>query len=367
MNFLGDGYRHTIVSMNGNADCHVRIDRSVPVELITVAASPHNFLGNVAGFRRRLRLLKPDLVLTFNFGALEWALAESLQPEPTNIHFESGFSAEEAQRQLRRRVFFRRLALWRTRDIVVPSRTLYKVARDVWRISDDRLRHIKEGVDLAQYAVPQTVDCGQGAPVVGTVAPLRPVKNLAALVQAFARLRERSDARLLIVGGGPELPRLRQLSQELGIAARTELTGHVDDVAAQLARMDIFVLSSYSEQMPTAVLQAMAAGRAIVAHDVGDVRLMLPRENQRYLVDPSDNKALADRISLLLQYPDVRRAAAQANLRAARGFGEREMLEEYRNLFDRALKRGPPAHLRQKAAVHAHPKHPAKHASHRSG
>src|SRR3546814_6853205 len=86
----------------------------------------------------------------------------------------------------------------------------------------------------------------------------------------------------VVAGDGVEGAELRRLAAQLGIAERTRFLGHVEDVPAVLRALDIFALSSDTEQMPNSLLQAMAAARPVAAVDVGDLsRLVAPEEDRK--------------------------------------------------------------------------------------
>ena len=107
--------------------------------------------ANVLAAYKALRQLNPALLVTYNWGAIEWALAAAFTNIPY-IHVVDGFGPEEAERQLARRVWFRRLALARCSRVVVPSRTLYRLAKEVWRLPEERIVYIPNGVDPVRFA-----------------------------------------------------------------------------------------------------------------------------------------------------------------------------------------------------------------------
>jgi glycosyltransferase involved in cell wall biosynthesis len=267
-----------------------------------------------------IRDASPDLLLTYNWGAIECALANRLFPVCDHVHFESGFGSEEADGQLWRRDFFRRFALGSVRKLVVPSRTLLSIASQRWGVPRSKLLHIPNGVDISRYggqagkredgliAVTRPYET-----IIGTAAPLRPEKNVARLLRAFAALTPRPDCALVIAGDGVQLAELRSLASELKIADRTFFLGHVEDVPAFMRSIDIFALSSDTEQMPNSLLQAMAAGRSVAAVDVGDVRHIVSPEN-RELVVPRDNEgALAAALAALVSDPQRQETLGRLN------------------------------------------------------
>jgi len=132
-------------------------------------------------------------------------------------------------------------------------------------------------------------------PVVVGVGRLSREKNFANLLRAFARLRVSTGARLIVLGEGPERPALERLAAELGVADAVSLPGFQDNPHAFLARADLFVLSSDHEGLPTALIEALAAGTPVVSTDcpVGP-REILAGGARGALVPPGDSGALAD-------------------------------------------------------------------------
>jgi glycosyltransferase involved in cell wall biosynthesis len=333
-NHFGRRLSHRILAMDGRTDARERLSPTLDVTFPQIAVRRGTTFGNVPGFRRALHAWRPDLLLTHNWGSLEWAMA-NLLPLVPHIHFEDGFGPEERERQLPRRVYARRVLLRRS-TVVLPSRTLERIATDIWRLPAARLRQIPNGIDLARFAVPPAALPGEG-PIVGTVAALRPEKNLARLLHAFARAVAGRPGRLVIVGDGSERTALERLAADLGIADRTLFAGHVAEPAPLIAGFDIFALSSDTEQMPISLLEAMAAGRPAVATDVGDIRIMLPSENRGFVVPP-DAAALAAALGTLMDDAALRARLGAANLAwAQREYDQEKMFAAYEALFAGAL------------------------------
>jgi glycosyltransferase involved in cell wall biosynthesis len=332
---FGDRYRHIVMAMDGDYACAARLPANADVrcEPIIAAKGRVATFANVRRFRRRLREINPDVLVTYNWGATEWALANTPRLVP-HVHVEDGFGPEERARQLARRVWLRRLALARS-TVAVPSRTLWRIATETWRLAPLRVHYVPNGIDLARFAGPRT----EGTePVIGTVAGLRPEKNLARLLRAFRIVTEALPARLMIAGDGPEAPALRQLASELGIADRVCFTGHLDEPAALYRRLSIFALSSDTEQMPLSIIEAMAAGLPVATTGVGDVRAMLAAENQAF-VTPAEDAALAQALLGLARDSVLRERIGLANrAKAEAEFGESAMVAAWGTLFDQAVR-----------------------------
>ena len=292
-----------------------------------------------------MRRLQPDLLVTSNWGSIEWAIANWAAWLP-HLHLEDGFSRDEAERQFSRRVWARRLVLRRS-IVVVPSRTLYRIARDVWRLPASRLLYVPNGVDCDRFTATGDPADRAGAgipdcdvPLVGTVARLSPEKNLHRLIDAFGMvLREERRALLVIVGDGPERDGLTDHVRAKGLGSFVVFTGKCPNPERLLPFFSVFALSSDTEQMPLSVLEAMAAGVAIAATDVGDVRDMLSEQNQDFVVE-KDIGMLALAIARLLDEPDRARRIGAANAHRARErYSQSKMFETYRALFDGDLPR----------------------------
>ena len=335
-NHHGRALRHAIVSMNGRLDCRERLDPGLSVTFPDVRVEKGDPLGTLRRLRAVLRALRPDVLLTHNFGSIDWALAD-LPPRPgrpRHVHVEDGFGPDEGQRQFARRVWARRLALRRA-TVVLPSRVLFGIALTIWRLAPARLRYLPNGVDVARFARPDLAAAGVrvppgDGPVIGTVAALRPEKNIARLLRAVALLPQ---ARLLVVGDGPERAALQALAASLGLAGRVAFTGHLADPAEAYRHMDVFALSSDTEQMPLSVLEAMAAGLPVAATDVGDVAAMVAAANAPFVV-ARDATALAAALAQLLADAGLRRQVGTANrARAGQDYDQADMLAAWGGLL----------------------------------
>jgi glycosyltransferase involved in cell wall biosynthesis len=313
---LGPGWHHDIVAMDGNTACRERLAPHISIGFLGIDIKKGDTFGNVRRFFRVLRGVRPDLLVTYNWGSIEWALANLFARRP-HVHIEDGFGPEERDRQLFRRVLLRRLALRRA-TVALPSQTLWRIATGVWRLPHARVRYLPNGIDLARFADGPALDWPGEGPVIGTVAALRAEKNLARLLRAFALVRRDRPARL---------------AENLGVASSTTFAGHLEQTPRAYRGFDVFALSSDTEQMPLSVLEAMAAGLPVAATDVGDVAAMLAEANRPF-VSALDDTALAAAIKTLLERPELRAALGAANrARAERDYDEATMVRGYAALF----------------------------------
>lgn len=333
-NHFGRRWRHAVIAMDGDLSCRERLDPALDIEFPPVAVRKGDTLGNILRFRRVLRRLRPDLLVTSNWGSIEWSVA-NLAPAVRQVHVEDGFGPDDRDGRLPRRARLRRIVL-RRRTVVLPSRTLWEIATGIWRLDPRHLRYVPNGIDLARFAGPPRPG-GWPGPMVGTVAALRPEKNIARLLRAFALAAPDGPAGLVIAGDGPERPVLEVLAAELGIAGRVRFAGHVADPAGLFKQLDVFAMSSDTEQMPLSLLEAMAAGLPVAATDVGDTRSMLAAVNAPYVTAP-DDAALAAGLRALLEQAGLCRTLGMANrAKAERDFNQNAMFEAWAAAFDGTL------------------------------
>ncbi len=240
----------------------------------------------------------------------------------------------------------RRLSPADQRAVLTDLRTTHvvcvteEVAREALGVGlpPERLVRIPNGVDLpAQVAPEPAPDRAERA--VLFLGRLDRAKGVDTLVRAFARVAPaRPGVALRIAGEGPERAALERLSAALGVAPRVQLLGRRDDPLALLRAATVVAVPSRSEGMSNALLEAMAAGRAVVASSIAANR-EATGDDAALLVPPDDPDALGDALGRALDDAALRaRLGAAARARAG-GFGIERVADDYLRLLDRL---GPP-------------------------
>lgn len=343
MNAWGDRAEHVVLSATDRFGARAAIEPRIKVDFPADAPS---LVGKPSPWRyRRLsRYMRQfDLVLTYNWGAMDVVGARRLFGGPPLIHAEDGFNEDEAVRLSPKRNLFRRLMLPAAHKLVVPSQMLEAVARQVWRQPESRIARIANGVDLSRIdpahpSPPPGFQRDQGEVTIVTVAGLRKVKDLPFLVERVARLNRCQPARLFIFGDGPERDAIAAKAAEHGIADRVHLPGFVAEPSRYLAAFDIFALSSLSEQFPISLVEAMAAQLPIVSTDVGDVAGMVSADNRPFVA--SEPRLYDSNLSALAANPVLRLRLGVANCRKAiEIYDERVMISRYAALYGEAIGR----------------------------
>ncbi|MFA5989151.1 MAG: glycosyltransferase [Sphingomonas sp.] len=345
MNHFGSAARHTIVS--GVADQLSAREAIAPGIRYEIAQDPPPLAGrpSVARYEALARYMRRfDLVLTYNWGAIDAVMAKRgfRHGVPPLIHHEDGFNADEANRLKPERNLYRRLALAAAHALVVPSQTLEAVALDIWRQPRERVHRIANGIDIARYAAPPVADAIPGfrrkkdEVVIGTLAGLRAVKDLPLLVRAVGGIAQ--NVRLVIVGEGPERAQIAQAAAAMGLGERLHMPGFLPDPHRYIGLFDIFALSSWSEQFPISVVEAMAAGLPVVAPLVGDVAAMVSPANRPCLAGHRGEIWLRDALAAMVQDKALRmRVGAENRTHAAQLYDEKPMFSAYAGLYGAAM------------------------------
>lgn len=213
-----------------------------------------------------------------------------------------------------------------------------------------RLEILGNGIDLSAYDAPprqsraqlrSQLGIAQDAPLIITVAVLRPEKGVDRLVAAMPLIRDSCPAaQLLVVGDGPESARLQEQVSALGMDDAVRLAGFRNDVPDLLRAADIFVLPTLGDALPTVVMEAMAARLPVVASDVGGLSDMVTQDVEGALVPPDDVPALAAAIERLLRDTEARRKAGDAaRLRAERDFSLHEQVRLLAAIYEDLIAR----------------------------
>jgi glycosyltransferase involved in cell wall biosynthesis len=208
-------------------------------------------------------------------------------------------------------------------------------------IADERLTNqsvvvLENGVDLTRFENLARAAPGPSVPRrVGAVANLRPPKGIDDLVSA-ARIvcAAHGDVAFEVAGEGELRPALERQIAEAGLSNRFRLHGSLEDIPDFLAGLDVAVLASTSEGMPNAVLEYMAAGRAIVATDVGGIKELLQDSVHGILVPPGEPARLADAIDQLLGHSELAaRLGAAARRRACERYSLPGMARRFETFY----------------------------------
>ncbi len=231
--------------------------------------------------------------------------------------------------------------------IVAPS-TAVRESLLFCGVPEERIVLIPNGVDVERFSeaveplVRRELGIGKERIVLGNVARLSEEKDQATLLRAVHTLhRSGREVLLLIVGDGPVRQQLKETASQLGLRNHVHFLGARSDIPAVLASIDIFVLSSLTEGMSNAVLEAMAAARPVVATRVGGNPELIADGETGYLVPARDSSALAWAIGRLADNPGLRKRMGLAGRRrVASSHSADVMVRRYEALLEQEVARG---------------------------
>jgi sugar transferase (PEP-CTERM/EpsH1 system associated) len=310
----------------------------VPVHSVPQRGLDWRLPGRLAALLRREQVA---IVHAHNFGRFFYAgPAARLARVPVALYTEHSNTRPDER------------ALWLT------QRRLSRLAPRIAAVSDavrdyliarqglpaERIVTLSNGIDVGQYRLAESERLAArrelGLPerglVVGTVARLVPVKNQALLLRALA-LCAGQPPHLVLAGDGPLRAELEALARTLGVGEWVRFAGLCRDVPRVLAALDVFALTSHSEGLPIAVIEAMAAGLPVTATAVGGLPELVAHESTGLLVGPDDAEALAQAWQRLHE-PELRRRLGQAGQRVAVvRYSLDAMVAGYSALYDECL------------------------------
>jgi len=313
------------------------------------AGVPVFCLGTFPGLRHPLafarlvsliRRAAPTIVHTHLQAAnLYGRLAARIAGVPIVIATEHNVYTQKA----RRYVMIERLLARRTDVLIAVSPAVRQFLAAQLALPVSAIRVVRNGVAAAAPS-PERVAAlrarveGRGA-VIATVASLTPKKGHEFLLRAIALLAERGVACCaLLAGDGPERARLASLASRLGVSDAVIFLGALPGSADVLAAADLFVLPSIAEGLPLALLEAMQAGRAVVATAVGGVPELIQSGVNGLCVPAADASALADAIAQLAAAPELRASLGEeARRTVARDYTEEAYLAALDAIYTEAI------------------------------
>lgn len=233
----------------------------------------------------------------------------------------------------------------RNADAIVALSPAIRSELEAAGYASGRIREIANGVAIPPIATPQErlsvrhkLGIAPNEAIVLFLGRLSPEKGIAELVSAWAQVElVEPNARLMVLGGGPEESRVRQSSRSCD---RITWVGPSTDAQSHLIAADLFVLPSHEEGMSVALLEAMAHARPIVATDISGNRRVLTADEHAVLVAPGIAPVLAEAIvELLRDRVRANRLGSAARRRVESEFSVERMVADHLRLFQQLIDR----------------------------
>jgi glycosyltransferase involved in cell wall biosynthesis len=313
--------------------------------------SPVDDARALSGLFSMFRRMRPDVVSTHmsKAGAIGRVAARAARvPVVVHTYHGKGFHVFSSRwKESAALTAERALARLSSANIVVSEKQ--RIEFESLAINPSSLRVIRYGLDLEALTsgstAPLHAELGlpPGTPIVGVVARVVAIKGQDVLLRAAARLRRRyPNVHYVIAGDGDRRGAYEDLSKQLGLTDRVHFLGWRRDVPAVLRSLCVAVLPTVRdfEGTPLAVIEAMAAGRPVVATDVGGVAEVVRNADTGVLVPPRDDAALAAAIDAQLSDTAAAERMAHAAQRLVHGlYAQKRMVDETEALFAELLSR----------------------------
>lgn len=330
------GMRHSIACLKGEPEISDRLPDATASYCFHARPNEPQLPLRLA---RLVHKLRPDVIHARNWGAWpDMALGRLFAWPFVPMIFSFHGLGEAGYMPWRRRIASKILVHAMTHVFTV-SRQSRDMLVEHWGWPKDRTEVIPNGVDTRRF-YPRHNSRGDRL-VIGSVGNLRTVKNHALILRACARLvAEGVELEIRIAGEGDQREPLTRLAESLGLSYRLQLNGLTEDVPGFLNGLDIFVLSSDSEQHPNALNEAMACGVASIGTRVGCVEDLLDGGRCGKIIEPGDTDGLETAVRELASDESLRRNFAEAGLKHVRSHYSLDvMIDRYRKLYLRAARR----------------------------
>jgi glycosyltransferase involved in cell wall biosynthesis len=295
-----------------------------------------------------LREHRVDVAHCHNWGGLvDTVLAAKLARMIPVLHtqhgLDYGFSDAPDHLRSRLRTVMKVLACQGVTRIATVSQEVAQMVTREWRVSPSRVSVVHNGVRVPAPGEGNDIRArwrrelgiGESDVLIGTVAVFRPVKDLHTMLEAMAFIaRESPRAKLVLMGAGPQKEELEAAVARLGLTSAVHFPGFRRDASQLLPALDVFVLSSLSEGISLALLEAMAAGVPVVATSVGGNVEILQNPASGLLVPPRSPRELADTILSLMNDASRRgELSAGGRRRVEEAFSLHRMIRAYEALY----------------------------------
>jgi glycosyltransferase involved in cell wall biosynthesis len=316
--------------------------REIESSGVRVLVEPKNLKadpGLVVRLARRMRQERIDLLQTYLWTANTWG---RLAARMAGIRL---VLASERNVDIWEERYKRVIGRWLARStdrIIANSEAVRRYLLERGGLAPEKVVTVHNGVNFDRFETacdPRVRRAELGLPadavLAGVVARVEPAKDHATLLRAMALITRRVPRlHLVVVGGGSEVPRLKASAAELGIADKVRFTGPRTDAAEWLQSLDISVLSSVKEGLSNTVLESMAAGRPMIATDVGGNAEVIVESETGFLVPPRDPAALGEALARLAQSPSMMEEFGRAGRERVHSvFSVRSMVSKTQALY----------------------------------
>ena len=341
-------YQHSIICVTGHDELFFSRIKTTNVKIYDLGKPQGRDVLWLYRCWKLFKKLNPDICHTRNLSALEAQLPAWLARIPMRIHGEHGWDVFDiggtnAKYQRLRKVFKPLINKYMGLSLESIDYLVKKI-----QVKPRLISHICNGVDIHKFSpkistviLPERFQ-QEGSIVFGTVGRLAEVKNQTFLVAAFCNMwlkypELQHKLRLIIVGDGVLLPKLKELVSTAKAETGVWLTGRRDDVSELMNAMDVFVLPSLAEGIPNTMLEAMASGLPAIATNVGgNPDLILPQHAKTHIVAVNNIKQLSDAMEIYIKSNEQLAIDSQlVRQHCVDNFSIEVMVDNYHHLYQK--------------------------------
>jgi sugar transferase (PEP-CTERM/EpsH1 system associated) len=342
INHTCEKYDHEVLVVYDDTEAEKWIQtQNVKIHCLDRSKNQSKFLVSLYKF---LNKSKPDIMMTYNWGATDAIWLGRLIGIKKIIHSEHGFSIDEARTTSFKRNVIRFFVYHMVSQIIVVSHELKTMMKKKYLISQACIAFIANGINSKIYfpdpilrlQMRKSLGFRDEDFVIGFSGRLDPIKNFGLMLNTFAEcVRRDKSCRLLIVGDGSEREYIEQTCREKNIDTHVFLVGKKQDVVPYLQAMDVFLLTSLREQMPMTVLEAMALALPVVATAAGELPYLI-QQGQQGIIWGVDEKPeiFAESLLRLKDKRILQSMGTAARQKILMDFTEDVMIEHYQKVID---------------------------------
>jgi glycosyltransferase involved in cell wall biosynthesis len=334
-------YRHIVIPLDGNRSANIWITHG-EVQYIDFykPSSRVNFFMKLYNI---IKKVQPGLIMSYNWGGTDALWLGKIAKVKRIVHSEHGFNIDESKYTSKSRDFLRMLLYRLASRIIVVSSYLDIMMKEKYFLRSGCVSFIPNGINTDHFCpdsgdrerVRRRLGFTDEDIVVVFCGRLDPVKNFGFMLEIIKYCKGiRGNIKLLIIGDGPEGRRIREMAAVQKIDEKLRLVGERGNVLPFLRASDVFLITSFREQMPISVLEAMSVGLPILAPRTGELPSIIEYGKEGFLRELDDGPEEFGKLVLALDDRGQRKRMGEAaRKKVVAFFGEEAMIQKYRAII----------------------------------
>jgi glycosyltransferase involved in cell wall biosynthesis len=342
INHTAEVYDHEILSLD-SSDEALKWIKPKNVGFVDFVKPKRNFDYFMALYRT-LKKVSPGLLMTYNWGATDAIWLAKIVGIKNVIHNEHGFTIDESNSTKFKRDVMRFIAYSLSCKIIVVSQKLEHTMKRRFFIKEGKVSCIYNGINTDFYSVDKNdrektrekLGLKYEDFVIGFSGRLDPVKNFGLMLEIFERCNRRDKSfKLLIIGDGSERKNIEKACRDKNIEESVMLVGEKENVISYLRVLDVFLLTSFTEQMPMSILEAMSLEIPVVAKKSGEIPHIIDNGKDGFTLGSNDPATEFVLSLFALKDSEKRKAIGKAARdKVTNKFHEKKMIQKYRDIVE---------------------------------